>query len=70
MKTTYLIILLCSACALKTNYIPKEYLETCNVKYSLNKTYGETIIELDNCNYKLNKQIERMRGIANVSTNS
>ena len=63
MKTTYLIILLCSACALKTNYIPKEYLEPCTVNYSLNKTYGETIIELDNCNYKLNKQLTRLKNI-------
>ena len=70
MNYKILIVLLLSACSLKTNYIPKEYLETCNVKYSIDKTYGETIIELDNCLYKLNKQIERMRGIANVSTNS
>jgi hypothetical protein len=64
MKIEYFIILLCSSCALKTNYIPKEYLEPCIVNYSLNKTYGETIIELDNCVYKLNKQMQRLIDIA------
>ena len=63
MNYKYLILLLCASCGLKTNYIPSEYLEKCNVQYSLEKTYGETIIELDNCIYKLNQQIDRLKTI-------